>query len=252
MKPILTALFLSLLLLSSPTLAEPSWFNKGAIYASPNIITSFDRSAFSSIKYKGREVLDVYNMCKKDWYEDNAFLFEATYSDNQTLELQLESKFLNNASAEVAAQRYAKKLGQIPYLFRKGVDSASILLKNCTIGGGSGNIIINTGDAFFLTSMGILEETLLHEAGHAGFDDKYKHDPAWKRAQKKDGQYISWYARDFTEREDLAESMVLFYAVYFRPKSLSEADFDFVLNTMPHRIKYFVKILGLEERKLTY
>ena len=66
-------------------------------------------------------------------------------------------------------------------------------------------MLIHTGQSIDYENQGILEETLVHESTHTSLDGKYANAPEWLAAQEADNTFISTYARDFPEREDLAE-----------------------------------------------
>ena len=79
-------------------------------------------------------------------------------------------------------------------------------------GGGNNNLLIHTGRADLYAADGILEETLVHEAAHTSLDAAHASAPAWLAAQSADPTFISTYARDFPNREDIAESVLPYLA----------------------------------------
>jgi hypothetical protein len=85
---------------------------------------------------------------------------------------------------------------------------------------------------------GTLEETLLHEAAHTSLAD-YNLSADWKAAQQADNNFVSVYARDNPEREDVAESYVAYVAVRYRAARISKADADKIVQAMPNRIAFF-------------
>ena len=58
--------------------------------------------------------------------------------------------------------------------------------------------------------------------------------------------FISTYARDHPEREDVAESVVPYLAVTLHPDRLEQGTKDKIVQTMTHRIQYFDKYFTLE------
>ena len=58
-------------------------------------------------------------------------------------------------------------------------------------------------------------------------------------AQRADGVFISDYARDYPDREDIAESFLTYLAVRYRPERLTDADRAAILTTIPNRLIYF-------------
>jgi len=58
-----------------------------------------------------------------------------------------------------------------------------------------------------------LEETLFHEASHTSLDSRLENSAQWLNAQTLDGEFISTYARDNPNREDIAESCLPYFAM---------------------------------------
>ena len=59
---------------------------------------------------------------------------------------------------------------------------------------------------------GILDETFIHEAVHTSLDPCIYGSEEWNAAVAADNFFISDYARDFPEREDIAESWLVWFA----------------------------------------
>ena len=66
---------------------------------------------------------------------------------------------------------------------------------------------VDTGEADNVyLPRGVLEEVMAHEAVHAALDSMYLSAPAWRQAQKSNVMFLSEYARNNPDTEDLAES----------------------------------------------
>jgi len=63
---------------------------------------------------------------------------------------------------------------------------------------------------------GILDETFIHEAVHTSLDPCIYGSEEWNAAVAADNFFISDYARDFPEREDIAESWLVWFATRYR------------------------------------
>ena len=81
--------------------------------------------------------------------------------------------------------------------------------------------------------------SFLHEGGHISLDLAHVNSAGWRAAQEADGVFISDYARDFPEGEDIAESILPYFAVRYRPERLTEADRSAILAAIPNRLVYF-------------
>ena len=85
----------------------------------------------------------------------------------------------------------------------------------------------------------------LPRAAHTSLDAAHRAAPGWLAAQDADPTFISTYARDFPNREDIAESIVPYVAVRFRPDRISGPLRAVIEETIPNRIRYFDS-LGLD------
>ena len=112
-------------------------------------------------------------------------------------------------------------------------------------GGGNNNLLIHVEQGKEYIDNEILEEIFIHEACHTSLDEdhtskkKYANDTRWINAQKKDNAYISTYAKDFPEREDIAESFLAYFAVTYRKYHITSNTYDKIISTIPNRINFF-------------
>lgn len=63
--------------------------------------------------------------------------------------------------------------------------------------------------------------------------------PGWLAAQAADGNFISTYARDNPDREDIAESFLPYLAARHRADRISEELARTIGTTIPNRMRYF-------------
>lgn len=179
----------------------------------------------------------MYDRRINGWENYDVHLFTAIF-DDQRAEVQVNSEFEEN-TAFVLAKKYSTAIGQLPFALRKDMKTVWIHDGNQGFGGGNNNIMIHTkrGDEYI--AQGILEEALIHEAAHTSLDEYYGSANDWRRAQKKDGDFISDYARDNPDREDIAESFLLYFALRYKPERIDKTLKNTIQNTMAHRIAYF-------------
>ena len=83
-----------------------------------------------------------------------------------------------------------------------------------------------------------MEETLVHEASHTSLDEYHSASSGWIKAQNLDPSFISTYAYDNPEREDVAETFLLYLALRYRPERIDATLKATILETIPNRIKY--------------
>ncbi len=220
-----------------PVITEPPF--GGTIFIDPDIITSDDPTAFASISYTGQDMRTMYDRRENDWIQDNAFLFHVEFDDGLTTEVQVNSEFETSDMALVEATKYATEIGRIPTALRVDMNSMWIHKGVEPFGGGNNNVLIHIGQAANYIRDGILVETLVHEAAHTSLDARYSNHANWRSAQANDPAFISTYARDNPDREDIAESFVPYLAVKYKSDRIDASLKETIEQTMPNRIAFF-------------
>jgi hypothetical protein len=211
----------------------------GTVFVSPEILRDADPTAFVSISEAGRGKRTMFDRRTNRFDEVDAFVFRAAYRDLPSVSVLVNAEFKDRKLAKDIAEKFARKVGQLPKASRTGVKSLWIHDGEMLFGGGNENILIHTKQADKYEKDSLLEEALLHEAAHSSFDPFVYRDPAWAKARERDAGFISKYALENPLREDVAESFPLFYAVRIRPERLSEEDRQKILGTIPSRLRYF-------------
>jgi len=221
----------------APVPAEPPFW--GTIFIAPNIITASDPSAFQQIIYAGRGSRTMFDRRVDGWITVDAYLFDASFDDGLTAEIQVNPEFGGPDQAGEESQKYAMVIGRLPTVLRKEVRTVWIHQGTQLFGGGNENLLIHVGRAALYEAEGILEETLMHEAAHTSLDQAHASAPGWLSAQASDGNFISTYAKQYPMREDIAESFVPWVAVRYRSDRISHSLANTIKNTIPNRLAYF-------------
>ena len=130
---------------------------------------------------------------------------------------------------------------------RRDVDELWIHKGNNPFGGGNRSLLIHTEKGEQYIRNGELEEIFLHEAGHTSLDNDHAEANEWVTAKDEDPSFISVYAQDNSNREDVAESIVAYFAIRYRPERISKSQCTTISRTMPDRIKYFDESLSFED-----
>jgi hypothetical protein len=229
-------LAVSLLALIATLRAEPPF--SGTIFVDGDIITETDPTTFVSIVAAGRGNRVMFDRRVNNWITANAYLFDATYSDGLSIEVQVNPEF-DEVTAAVEAETYAIVIGRLPKALRKDVETVWIHQGLEPFGGGNNNLLIHTEQGLDYAVSGILEETLVHEACHTSLDADYADAAGWLAAQASDGEFISTYARDNPTREDIAESFLLYLALRYRPERIDASLRSTIESTIPARIAFF-------------
>lgn len=217
--------------------AEPPFW--GTIFIDPDIIKPSDPSAYLALKDAGQAHRTMYDRRENNWVRLNPYLFNATYKDGLKIEVQVNPEFGNADDARKEAEKYADVIGQLTSALRRDVETVWIHKGVNPFGGGNNNLLIHTGQAVKYINDGILEETFVHEATHTSLDSRHAKKPKWIAAQKADDEFISNYAKDYPNREDLAESYLPYFAIRYRPDRISKSLARKIKQAIPNRIKYF-------------
>ncbi|MDP6526292.1 MAG: hypothetical protein QGI24_09345 [Kiritimatiellia bacterium] len=234
MKQLTTILLVACALTSAE--AKPPF--GGTIFVSPDIVTDDDPTAFKKLTRSGKGVRRMFDRRIRKFAGFEAHLFTATFKDGQTMEVQVNPEF----SADEAyreAKKYLPTIGQLPFTLREKAATVWIHKGNHGFGGGNNNLLIHTDMGEGYISKGILAEAFFHEAAHTSLDGVHARNEKWIAAQKKDGEFISGYAKGNPKGEDIAESFLLYFAVRYKPERIDKTLKDKIKKTMPNRIAYF-------------
>ncbi|MCG6955333.1 MAG: hypothetical protein LJF04_05005 [Gemmatimonadetes bacterium] len=220
-----------------PTPPEPPY--SGTIFIDPDIITSSDPTTYQGLTYAGQESRTMFDRRVNDWVTVDAYLFDVSFDDGLSTEVDVNPEFGDTATARAVADKYSDVIGRLPTALRRNVDNVWIHKGTQPFGGGNHSLLIHVGQADSYEADGILEETLVHEATHTSLDSLVTADPDWQTAQNGDGTFISTYARDNPTREDVAESFLPYLAIRYRADRISKGMADTIKATIPHRIDFF-------------
>jgi len=226
---------------------HPAYDHGTALGVFQEIMESSDSSMYMSTSYKGQGIRRIWSRTKGEFYETNAYLYDVTFSDqSHTVEFRVDEE-LGNSYAEVV--HYATALGRVPKFARARIDFYVIAPGNHPQAFGASydtkTIYTELEGASRPQFQDGLEETLLHEAGHASFDN-LQDDADWIRAADSDGNYISTYAQANPYREDLAESFVAWFALRCRSDRLPQNDRQTICSAIPYRLAFFDSVIGID------
>ena len=174
-----------------------------------------------------------------------AFLFVAHFNDGTRVRLVIDADFKTQDKAREEALRYTPRLGRLPTALRRGVQRLVIHKggANVTAFSDAGLIILYSDNATKRISTHDLEETIFHESVHAAWDKAHAKSAAWQEAQKKDGGYITDYARKNPQGEDLAESALFAYTLLHHPDRIPREEAEKIARLIPNRIAFVEKLL---------
>ena len=205
-----------------------------------NLFRPSDPTSLQSVTYIGRGERRVHDRRTKEWITINAYLFNVNYGHAQ-LEFRVNPEFGSKEAARGQVDNYAPALGRIPALLLSRGQNVSINDGPGAFGGSWHwrTFTITAGSGEVLMRRGGLEEVFIHEGVHVSLDGAHRNSAGWRQAQLKDCVFISSYARDHPDREDLAESFLAWFALRYYTERLTASDRAAILNAIPNRLAYF-------------
>lgn len=233
----MVAAIVPVILAASPVLAQPPF--GGTVWISPDIITSTDLSGLTGVTYAGRGDRTIWDYRVLDWITVNAYLFEARIHGH-SIEFQVNPEFGSEDASRAEVDIFAAALGRLPAVLLSRLRVVHVNAGDSGLGGNwyDQSVSIHAGDGRRTLRQGFYEEALFHEGAHVSFQN-HQDAPGWRAAQEADGEYISDYARDFPDREDVAESLLPYFALRYRPGRLSASQRAAIRETIPNRMEYF-------------
>ena len=209
----------------------------GTLFVHAELIIDSDPTAFTDLSYAGVESRTMFDRRTAAFGEYDAHLFNTRFGSSKTVEFQVNAEFTRTA-AEDEARRYAYTIGQLPGFLFRDLQTVWIHKGNELFGGGNQNLLIHVGQGAQYIADGLLGEVFLHEASHTSMDAYHLFEPLWQAAQNSDVNSISYYARDFPEREDVAETLPMYLAARFWSDRIPESVYQTIVRTIPNRMIY--------------
>lgn len=210
------------------------------VYLNPNIIGPKDVSVLDSITFDGWSIQEVYDRRLSNYTNTEVAIFKVFWKQSGDMEVHVLKELIDHSNQDSAlndyVQPYAYMVGQLPSFLLKGIHRIVLLGGDEICSAADGSIYIHpayTGNS----KTAFVEEVLIHEGGHASLDNVILASDEWKNAQQKDSLYISKYAKDNLETEDLAESILAWLSIRYRSERVSTEDSLIIASTIPNRLK---------------
>ena len=100
-------------------------------------------------------------------------------------------------------------------------------------------VLIHTDYGNELKRNGFIEEILVHEAAHAALDEGHADASGWRLAQAADPTFVSTYAMEHPDREDIAETFPVWMTLRYLSDRIPTNMTNAIRNSIPHRLQYF-------------
>jgi len=234
---------LFLTFISKETRAQNPLFPNSVVSNDIDFIIDTDSDTFTSLTYLGlgnKEMPGAPN--GGGLFDFGTFIFNVSFSDNETLEIWCHSTFLTQEAAQEYANKLCPRLGKLPVFQRN-------LLNHVVIHNGDGGAFAEIEGQFFILysenmdariSTNDLEETVFHESVHASYQFMYENDSAWIDAQAADAPaFVTEYGQDNPDLEDMAESALFAYTYIVHPGRLSAEIETWLEENIPNRLDFF-------------
>ena len=215
---------------------------QGTVWITPDILGPSDPTSLGRVTYTGRGMREVFDRRVDMWVTVDVYLFEAQFGE-RTVEFQVNPEFGTEEAAREQVDTFAPAIGRLPSVLTSRLREVEMNAGEGRFGGNphNGSFLIHTDDRSTQLALrgGFLEEVFLHEGAHVALDPSTIDAPGWRSAQGADGAFISEYAREHPDQEDVAESFLAYFAVRHRPDRLTTEERWFMMMTIPNRLAYF-------------
>ena len=214
-----------------------------------DIINKKDPSNFINLSFlekknvMGYDVRTLTNKYTKDGWGRSSFtvfVFNATFENSKDILINVNDEFKTDKKAKKQAIKWAKIYGQMPNFLKKNVKEITIHKGKAGWAGGQGTIVIHT-DYLTNENKKYAEELMFHELTHASLDWWWGgsvNEEKWLNAVNTDKYYISEYAWELPGNEDLAETVLWWYASRCKADRISKKNNEKVNKFLTNRFKY--------------
>ena len=220
----------------------------GTMWDLPDLIKSSDYTVYSSSTYQG--ILDrlFYDKSIPDFITYPAHVYKVNFGDGLSVDFEIYSEFTQEEASNLE-QKYAPLMGQLGKELRKNIKSIEFL-KGEEVASAQRSEDLSYANITFHTDWlnntvetrpdgDRTEELFIHEAAHLSIDPYVYGQQGWTDAVNLDGNYLSTYAKDNPDSEDVAETFQAYIAVKYFPERITSSLRDTILSICLNRFKYF-------------
>ena len=220
----------------------------GTMWELPDLITSSDYTIYSSSTYQG--ILDrlFYDKSIPSFIDYPAHVYKINFGDGLSVDFEIYTEF-SQEEALAIKQKYAPLIGQLGKELRKNIKSIEFLKGDYTASAQRNNDLSYSNITIPIDWLNNnvetrpdgdrTEELFIHEATHLSIDPYVYGQRGWNDAVYLDGNYLSTYAKDNPESEDIAETFQAYIAVKYFPERIKSSLRDTILSICLNRFKYF-------------
>ncbi|MDC1033830.1 hypothetical protein OAR02_00075 [Flavobacteriaceae bacterium] len=225
---------------------EPPFY--GTMWDLPDLITSSDYTIYSTSSYQGIETRLFYDKSIPDFINYPAHVYKVNFGDDLSIDFEIYTEFTQEEAGNIE-KKYAPLIGQLGKDLRRNIKSFEFL-KGEEVASAQRSDDLNYANISFhidwLTNIvetrpdgDKTEELLIHESAHLSIDPYVYGQQGWTDAVNLDGNFLSSYAKDNPDSEDVAETFQAYIAVKYFPDRISNSLRDTILSVCLNRFKYF-------------
>ncbi len=219
-------------------------FTNSIVSTDIDFITASDDDAFLNIAYLGQADKEMPDSRNDILFDTGTYVFQLDFSIGNSVEIWAHSTFGSENAARQYANKLTERLGKLPEFMRSEL-SHVVLHK-----GDAGAFAESEANFFVVYSENIdkrianndFEETVFHETVHATLDADFLESEQWLQSQQNDGIFITVYAKENANKEDMAESALFAYTMIKHPGRLSSDIEMWVKTNIPNRYAFFKTI----------
>ena len=219
----------------------------GTMWDLPDLIKSSDYTIYSTSSYQGIETRLFYDKSIPDFINYPAHVYKVNFGDDLSIDFEIYTDFTLEEAGNIE-QKYAPLIGQLGKDLRRNIKSFEFL-KGEEVASAQRTDDLNYANITFHIDWLTLvetrfngdrtEELLIHESAHLSIDPYVYGQQGWTEAVNLDGNYLSTYAKDNPDSEDIAETFQAYIAVKYFPDRISNSLRDTILSVCLNRFKYF-------------
>ena len=220
----------------------------GTMWDLPDLITSSDFTVYSTSTYKGIETRMFYDKAIPDFIDYPAHVYKVNFGDGLSVDFEIYTEFTQEEALSIK-QKYAPLMGQLGKELRKNIKSIEFLKGQEVASAQRSDDLSYANITFHIDWLNNIvqtrpdgdrtEELFIHEATHLSIDPYVYGQQGWTDAVNLDGNYLSTYAKDNPDSEDVAETFQAYIAVKYFPERITSSLRDTILSVCLNRFKYF-------------
>lgn len=221
-------------------MAEPLYPNSIASNDLDFILPDDPGACWSIAPTKGGRI-EMYDPRRDTLFVEDAIRFDVTYTSHQ-IHINVHPEV---SGPQQRAMKAAESVSRLPTEMRTALKYVNIL-------DGDGAAWAEDLGRFFTLYDGLMErrlaendldETVFHETAHIALDPLLAGDPDWRSSQVADSDFITRYAAENSDKEDIAESALFAWTITHHPGRLPSDVEAAVRNITPNRLEYLGNVL---------